>query len=179
MKHKNILLGVTGGIAVYKVCDLIRLLQKDGHVISVILTEGARKFIQPLLFQTLTENRTYYDLFTENNPFDVPIHIGLSNKNDIIVIIPATANIIAQIYAGLSNTLLTSTVLSFTKDVLFIPAMNAHMYKNKITQRNIIGLKKIGYHFLEPEKGILICKTVGEGHLPDLEKIKQFIYRFI
>ncbi len=179
MKQKNILLGVTGGIAIYKVCDLIRLLQKDGHLVSVILTEGARKFVQPLLFETLTQNRTYYDLFTENNPFDVPIHIGLAQNNDIIVIIPATANIIAQIYVGLCSSLLTSTILTFTNDVLFIPAMNTNMYKNKITQRNIRALKALGYHFLKPDKGILVCKTEGEGHLPAVEKIKDFIYKFI
>lgn len=178
-KSKNILLGVTGGVAIYKVCDLIRLLQKDNHKVSVIMTESARKFINPLLFQTLTENRTYYDLFTENNPFDIPIHIGLANNHDIMVIIPATANIIAEIYAGLCSSLLTLTVLSFTGKVLFVPAMNTNMYKNKITRRNIAGLKKLGYHFLEPEEGVLVCKTIGEGHLPDIEKIRQSIYKLL
>lgn len=179
MKQKKILLGITGGIAIYKVCDLIRLLHKDGHLVSAILTEGARKFVQPLLFQALTENRTYYDLFTENNPFDIPIHIGLAQNNDILVVIPATANIIAEVYAGLCSSLLTSTILTFTNDILFIPAMNTNMYKNKITQRNIDGLKSLGYHFLEPDKGDLVCKTKGEGRLPDVQKIKNFIYKFI
>ncbi|MFN7181060.1 MAG: flavoprotein [Planctomycetota bacterium] len=179
MKSSKILLGVTGGISVYKVCDLIRVLKKDGHQVSVILSEGALKFIKPLVFQTLTENKTYWDLFSENNPFEIPIHIGLAEGNDIMVIVPATANTIAKIYSGIADSLLTSTVLAFTKDVLFVPAMNTNMYKNKITQRNINELKNIGYHFLEPEIGELACKIIGEGHLPDIDKIKNFIYKFL
>ncbi len=176
---KKILLGITGGISIYKICDLIRTLKKDKHYVSVVLSEGALKFVKPLIFQTLTENKTYWDLFTENNPFDIPIHIGLAESNDIMVIVPATANIIAKIYAGIADSLLTSIVLAFTKDILFVPAMNTNMYKNKITQRNIKELMRIGYQFLEPEVGELACKTKGEGHLPDIEKIKNFIYKFL
>lgn len=167
---KNILLGVTGSIAAYKSCDIASKLSKKYNV-KVIMTENAMKFVTPLNFKALTNNDVYYDQFD-----DKISHISLSKFSDILLIAPATANIIAKIANGIADDLLSSTVLAFTGDIYIAPAMNTFMYQNEATQENISKLKKRkNIHFIEPQSGILACKDVGVGKLADTSKIADII----
>ena len=146
MKKKNIVIGITASIAAYKACDLITHLKKKGHNVICIMTREAGEFVTPLTLETLSGNKVYEDMFKLPDTRDIA-HVSLADKADLIVICPATANIIAKLASGLCDDLLTATVISSTAPVLIAPAMNDKMYKNKITRRNIETLKKAGYKY--------------------------------
>jgi phosphopantothenoylcysteine decarboxylase/phosphopantothenate--cysteine ligase len=167
---KNIVMGVTGSIAVYKVPSLIRELRQKGINVDVIMTEHATKFISPLTLQTVSNNQVHTDMFTEVKVYQ-PEHITLAKKATLIAIIPATANIIGKIATGLADDLLSATVMATSAKVLIAPAMNSQMYHNPIVQENIKKLKQLGYIFIGPEKGKLICEEEAEGRLADKDKI--------
>lgn len=167
--QKTVLLGITGGIAAYKVCELIRMYKKNGLNVKVIATPNALNFVTELTLSTLSDNKVY----TDN--FDIkeykPEHISLCDDGDIMVIAPASANTISKIADGICDNLLTSVVCAFNKPVIIAPAMNTNMWNNPFVQANIKKLEENGYHILNPENGFLACGTEGQGRLCDLDKI--------
>ncbi len=176
LKNKKILVCVTGGIAAYKAIELVSTLKKNGAEINVILTENALKFVSAIVFYSISGNKTYIDNF--DNDTLIP-HIFLSDWADLIVIAPATANIIGKIANGIADDLLTSTIIASAKPVLFVPAMNINMYSNPIVQKNIEYLKSLNYRFLEPESGILACGTIGKGRYPKTLEIISAIKLYL
>lgn len=165
-------LGVCGGIAAYKAIEVLRLLQKANCEVRVAMTKHATEFIQPLTFRALTENYVLVDDYDENNP-DPIAHINFSQNIDLLLIVPATANIIAKFANGIADDFLTSTYLASNAPVMVAPAMNVTMWNHAATQRNIAALKKDGVYFVEPIAGELACKTVGTGKLEDVENISE------
>jgi phosphopantothenoylcysteine decarboxylase/phosphopantothenate--cysteine ligase len=163
-------LGVSGGIAAYKAVEVMRLLQKSGCQVSVAMTRHATEFVQPLTFKALTDKHVIVDDYDPENP-DPIAHINFSQNIDLLLIVPATANIIAKFANGVADDFLTSTYLASTAPVLIAPAMNTTMWEQPATQRNIAQLKNDGVRFVEPVAGELACKTVGTGKLEDVENI--------
>ncbi|MCX4364665.1 MAG: bifunctional phosphopantothenoylcysteine decarboxylase/phosphopantothenate--cysteine ligase CoaBC [Bacilli bacterium] len=170
MKDKNILIGVTGGIACYKICDVINHLKREGANVDIIMTENATKFITPLTLETLSKSRVVVDMFHEKDHVDVE-HISLARKADLVLIAPATANIIGKLANGIADDMLSTTVMATKSQVLIAPAMNNGMYENGIVQDNIKKLKKYGYHFIDPVCGNLACGYKAVGKLADKDKI--------
>src|SRR6476661_2983293 len=165
-------LGVSGGIAAYKAVEVMRLLQKSDCEVSVAMTKHATEFVQPLTFRALTEKHVIVDDYDPENP-DPIAHINFSQNIDLLLIVPATANIIAKFANGVADDFLTSTYLASTAPVLIAPAMNTTMWEQPATQRNIERLRQDGVNFVEPVPGELACKTVGTGKLEDVENIVQ------
>jgi phosphopantothenoylcysteine decarboxylase/phosphopantothenate--cysteine ligase len=163
-------LGVSGGIAAYKAVEVMRLLQRSGCEVSVAMTKHATEFVQPLTFRALTDGYVLVDDYAPENP-DPIAHINFSQTIDLLLIVPATANIIAKFANGIADDFLSSTYLASNAPVLIAPAMNTTMWENEATQRNIAQLKKDGVHFVAPVAGELACKTVGTGKLEDVENI--------
>lgn len=163
-------LGVSGGIAAYKAVEAVRLLQKAGCDVTVAMTKHATEFVQPLTFSALTGKYVIVDDYDPANP-DPIAHVNFSQAIDLLLIVPATANIIAKFANGIADDFLTSTYLASTAPVLIAPAMNTTMWENPATMRNIAQLKNDGVHFVEPISGELACKTVGTGKLEDVENI--------
>jgi phosphopantothenoylcysteine decarboxylase/phosphopantothenate--cysteine ligase len=163
-------LGVSGGIAAYKAVEVLRLLQKAGCDVTVAMTKHATEFVQPLTFRALTDRYVLVDDYAADNP-DPIAHINFSQEIDLLLIVPATANIIAKFANGIADDFLTSTYLASNAPVLIAPAMNTTMWFNPATQRNVEQLKKDGVHLVEPVEGELACKTVGTGKLEDVENI--------
>lgn len=174
LKDKVILLGVTGGIAAYKAADLASRLTKEGCDVHVILTQNATEFITPLTFETLTGNKCLTSTFDRNFEWDVK-HVSLAKRADAVVIAPATANVIAKLAHGLADDMLTTTTLAATCPKLVFPAMNTAMYENPIAQDNIECLRRYGFTVVEPASGVLACKDVGKGRLPDTDTILSAI----
>ncbi|HYJ92087.1 MAG TPA: flavoprotein, partial [Pyrinomonadaceae bacterium] len=170
MAKYRIGLGISGGIAAYKAVEVMRLLQKSGCEASVAMTRHATEFVQPLTFRALTDGPVIVDDYDPQNP-DPIAHVNFSQNIDVLLIVPATANIIAKFANGVSDDFLTSTYLASTAPVLIAPAMNTTMWEQPATQRNIAQLKKDGVRFVEPVAGELACKTVGTGKLEDVENI--------
>src|SRR5688572_8804092 len=163
-------LGVSGGIAVYKAVEVMRGLQKSGCEVSVAMTRHATEFVQPLTFRALTDRHVIVDDYDPQNP-DPIAHINFSQEIDLLLIVPATANVIAKFANGVADDFLSSTYLACTAPVVIAPAMNTTMWEQPATQRNIAQLKEDGVHFVEPVAGELACKTVGTGKLEDVENI--------
>src|SRR5215213_7550569 len=163
-------LGVCGGIAAYKAIEVLRLLQKQNCEVRVAMTSHATEFVQPLTFKALTENYVLVDDYDPNNP-DPIAHINFSQNIDLLLIVPATANVLAKFASGVADDFLTSTYLASNAPVMVAPAMNVTMWNHPATQRNIATLKKDGVYFVEPIAGELACKTVGTGKLEDVENI--------
>jgi len=178
VKGKNIILGVTASIAIYKACDIIRRLKSEGFSVTVILTREAEEFIKPVLFQTLSGNKVYRGLFDTPEAWEIE-HVSLAQKADLFLIAPATANIIAKIASGICDDLLTCVCCATRAPVLICPAMNENMYKNRITQDNIKKLKSLGYRFVEPIKGRLACGVVGMGCLAEVESIIKAVKKIL
>ena len=174
LKNKTVVLGVSGGIAAYKACDVVSRLKKLNANVHVIMTKGATEFVTPLTFQSLSQNYVVNDMFEEPKTWDVE-HISLAKKADVFLIAPATANVIGKIANGICDDMLTTTVMATTGKVLIAPAMNTNMYKNPILQRNINTLKELGYNFVNPESGRLACGDVGEGKLASPEVIVKAV----
>lgn len=166
----NILLGITGCISAYKAASLIREFKKNGDDVKVILTLNGSKFITPLTLRTLSENKVYTSLFDDENEWSTE-HITLSRWADILVVAPASANIIGKFASGIADDLLSTTFLSFDKNVIVVPTMNKTMYENKATVENIRVLKERGVFVMEPEEGFLACGEEGKGRFPQIEKI--------
>ena len=169
--NKNILIGITGGIAAYKICGLIRMFKKNGANVKTVVTKSALEFVTPLTLQTLSQEQVYIEQFvTEERK---PEHIALCDWADIFVIAPASANTIGKIANGICDNLLTSLACSFQKQIIFAPAMNTGMWNNKAVQKNIQTLKSSGAVFVEPEEGFLACGTDGKGRLADINTIYE------
>lgn len=174
LQGKCVLLGITGGIAAYKMANVASGLRKAGATVHVIMTENATKFITPLTFETLTNNRCVVDTFARDFQYDVK-HISLAKAADLILIAPATANVIAKLANGLADDMLTTTVLAARCKKLVAPAMNTAMLENPIAQDNLAKLKKYGFGIIEPAVGMLACKDVGSGKLPEPETLLDCI----
>ncbi|HEX9063105.1 MAG TPA: bifunctional phosphopantothenoylcysteine decarboxylase/phosphopantothenate--cysteine ligase CoaBC [Clostridia bacterium] len=173
LRGKSVVLGVCGGIAAYKVVEVVSRLKKLNADVNVIMTDNAMEFITPLTFQAMSHNPVTSDMFKEPKNWDVE-HISLARKADIFVIAPATANIIGKIANGIADDMITTTVMATKAPVLFVPAMNHAMYENPIMQENIKKLKKVGYTFLEPETGLMAAEgEYGKGRLPEPLKIVE------
>jgi phosphopantothenoylcysteine decarboxylase/phosphopantothenate--cysteine ligase len=170
LREKHILLGVTGGIAAYKSAELIRLFIKAGSHVKVIMTKHANEFITPMTLQTLSGNPVYQELFSLIRDHDIA-HIALAQEADILVIAPATANIIGKMAAGLADDLLTTVALATKAPILICPAMNTNMYQNSIVMENMSRLAERGCHIMPAGEGELACKSEGPGRFPDVEDI--------
>ncbi len=169
LKDKTILIGITAGIAAYKICELIRMYKREGANVRVMVTPNALNLVTVLTLESLSQN----EVFVDN--FDIkeykPEHISLCDEADIMVIAPATANTISKVANGICDNLLTTTVCAFNKPIIIAPAMNTNMWKNQFVQENVSKLEKFGYNILNPESGFLACGTTGEGRLCSLDKI--------
>ncbi len=173
LENKNILLGVSGGIAAYKVLDLCSRLKKAGANLKIIMTKSATEFVNPLSFETMGKCKVYTDLFVGHH--EEVHHIELAKWADIMLIAPASANTIAKMANGIADNFLLSTYLACDKDVVIAPAMNNNMLKAKATQRNLKILKEDGIKIIKPEPGILACNTVGDGRLEEPIEIVDFL----
>lgn len=174
LKGKNVILGVTGGIAVYKAADLVSRLIKEGASVDVIMTESAQKFVTPLTFQTMAQSKVHTDLFGLLDYVDVE-HISLAKKADVIVVAPATGNTIAKIANGVADNMLTTVILASTAKIIFAPAMNTNMFLNPITQENIKKLEDLGHEFVPPGEGRLACGDIGPGKMAEPADIVDYI----
>lgn len=170
---KCVVIGVTGGIAVYKALDVISALRKKDIEVHVIMTESASKFVNPLTFQSISQNMVVTDMFAEPKAWEIQ-HISLAQKADLMLIAPATANIIGKVANGIADDMLSTTIMAAAKaKVIFAPAMNTNMYQNRIVQGNIEKLKSYGYEFIEPASGRLACGDIGIGKLADVNTIVE------
>ena len=172
-KNKNILLGITGGIASYKSCELIRLFIRSGYSVKVMMTEAATKFVSPLVFQELSQNPVYLDMFSLIKEDNIQ-HISLSQWASLCVIAPLSANTLSKIAYGICDNLLTTVITALDKDtgVLLVPAMNENMWNNPIIVENVKKLKGIKKYFImPPKKGELACGVYGDGRMPEVKDI--------
>ena len=170
LTNKKIILGICGGIAVYKAVELLRLLTKAGAEVHVIMTSAAQEFVTPLTFQALSSNPVHTELFNLIAEREIG-HISLADQADLFIIVPATANVIGKIAAGIADDLLTTTVMATKAPVLFAPAMNVNMFTNPIYRENEQKLRRLGYLFVDPIRGTLACGWEGEGKLAAPETI--------
>ncbi|MDF2892556.1 MAG: phosphopantothenoylcysteine decarboxylase [Clostridia bacterium] len=174
LSNKSIVLGVCGGIAAYKSCELTSRLKKLNANIDVIMTKSAAEFVTPLTFQSLSLNQVVTDMFDKPKYWEIE-HISLAKKADIIVIAPATANVIGKLANGIADDMLTTTVMASKAIKLIAPAMNTNMYENELVQKNIETLKQLGYQFIEPGEGRLACGDIGKGKMAEPELIEEKI----
>lgn len=178
LKGKTVVLGVSGSIAAYKIADLASRLVKLHCDVHVIMTKNATNFINPITFETLTNNKCLVDTFDRNFQYSVE-HVSLAKKADVVLVAPATANVIAKMAHGLADDMLTTTVLACSCPKLVSPAMNTQMLHNPITQDNLDILKHYGFEIIEPATGMLACRDVGEGKLPDIDVLFDYILKTI
>lgn len=178
LKGKTVLLAVSGSIAVYKICNLARMLTKLGCEVHVAMTPNSTNFVHPLTFETLTQNKCLIDTFDRNFQYSVE-HVAIAKKADVVMVAPASANVIGKIANGLADDMLTTTVMACTCKKIIAPAMNHNMFHNPIVQDNIEKLKKFGYEIVEPVKGMLANRDIGDGKLPDEETLLEYIVREI
>ncbi len=170
LKGKKIVLGVTGGIAAYKAAELVRELVRAGAEVHVVMTGSAQAFVTPLTFQTLSGNKVVTELFSLIEESEIG-HISLADRAEVLVIAPATANVIGKIASGIADDMLTTIVMATKAPVLLAPAMNVHMWENPLCQENIGRLRSRGYHFIDPESGELACGYEGKGRLAEIPAI--------
>jgi len=175
---KQVILGVTAGISIYKSCEIVRRLREEGLSVTVVMTQESKELIRPVLFESLSGSKVYSGLFDSTQNWDIK-HISLAKKGNLVLIAPATANIIAKIANGICDDLLTCVVLASCSPVVIAPAMNEAMYNSKITQANIARLKKLGFIFIGPVKGRLACGDLGNGCLAKTEDIVQVVKKKI
>ena len=176
MKNKktNIVIGISGGIAAYKACDIVSYLRREGYNIDVIMTKNACKFITTLTLETLSGNKVITDMFERPDHREVE-HISLARKANLFLIVPATANILGKVANGIADDMLSTTIMATKAPVVFAPAMNDGMYSNLIVQDNINKLKEYGYKFVEPATGHLACGYDGKGKLAKKEDIIDYV----
>lgn len=178
LKGKTVLLGVSSSIAAYKMCNAARMLTKLGAEVHVSMTANAANFVHPLTFETLTQNKCLMDTFDRNFQYSVE-HVAIAKKADVVLLAPATANLIGKIACGIADDMLTTTVMACTCRKLIAPAMNHNMYHNPIVQENLDKLRRHGYEIIEPVKGMLANRDVGDGKLPDEETLVEYVVREI
>ena len=174
LKGKNIVIGVCGGIACYKVCEIVSYLVREGANVDVIMTKSATEFITPLTLETLSKNKVVVDMFEKKEHIEVE-HISLARKADLFLVVPATANIIGKVANGIADDMLSTTIIATKAPVIFAPAMNNGMYENPIVQNNLEKLKSYGYKIIEPSIGHLACGYEAKGKLPKNEKIIDYV----
>ena len=174
MKGKNVVIGVTGGIAAYKTPNLVSMLVKSGYTVDVIMTENAGKFITPNTFEALTGRRCITDTFDRSHSFEIE-HISLAEKADCFMIAPCTANVIGKIACGIADDMLTTTIMACKCKKIIVPAMNTNMYENPIVQENMDKLARFGYEIVEADDGRLACGAVGKGKMPSPENLFEYI----
>ena len=174
IKNKKILLIIGGGIAAYKSLDLIRLLKKNNNVVKSLITKSGKEFVTPLSITTLTNNKTFEDIFDKNSEAEID-HISLSRWADLIIVIPTTANFMTKLCIGKAEDLATTVILASNKDVLLVPAMNVRMWVHKATQKNVKILQDYGYLFIGPEKGEMACGEYGEGKMSSPRQIYSYL----
>lgn len=173
---KNILIGVTGGIAAYKSANIVSKLKKKGYNVKVIMTENATKIITPLTLETLSRNRVYVDMWDKTPHFEVE-HISLADWADVVLVAPATYNIVGKVANGIADDMLSTVISACKKPVYFALAMNVNMYENPILRENIEKLKRYGYKFIEADEGFLACNVNAKGRLKDEDEIVNIIER--
>ena len=178
LKGKTVLLGVTGSIAAYKIANLASMLVKLHCNVHVIMTENATNFIHPITFETLTNNRCIVDTFDRNFQYNVE-HVSLAKQADVVLVAPASANVIAKLAHGIADDMLTTTVLACTCKKIVSPTMNTQMYNNPITQDNIGILRHYGFEVIDPASGFLACRDIGAGKMPEPEVLLDYILREI
>ena len=178
LKDKNILLGVTGGIAAYKIANLASMLKKQGANVKVIMTENACQFITPMTFETLTAQKVYTDTFDRNFEFKVD-HIELGKWADVFLIAPATANVIGKLANGIADDMLTTTALAMRCPIVVSPAMNTTMFENKVVKHNIMKIRTYGMDIIMPASGHLACGDRGAGKMPEPEMLLEYIKRAV
>lgn len=178
LKGKTVLLGVSGGIAAYKIANLASMLKKAHADVYVLMTENATNFITPITFESLTGNKCVVDTFDRNFQFNIQ-HVSLAKKADVVLVAPATANVIAKMAHGLADDMLTTTVLACQCPKIVAPAMNTRMYENPITQDNMKILEKYGFTVIKPEVGHLACGDTGAGKMPDPEELMDYILQAV
>lgn len=176
LKGKTVLLGVTGSIAVYKICNLARMLTKLGAEVHVAMTPNSTNFVHPLTFETLVQNKCLIDTFDRNFRYSVE-HVAIAKKADVVMVAPASANVIGKIANGIADDMLTTTVMACTCPKIIAPAMNHNMYHNPIVQDNIEKLRRFGYEIAEPVTGMLANRDIGDGKLPDEDTLLEYILR--
>ncbi|WP_297519485.1 bifunctional phosphopantothenoylcysteine decarboxylase/phosphopantothenate--cysteine ligase CoaBC [uncultured Clostridium sp.] len=174
MSKKCVVVGVTGGIAVYKALDIISKLRKADIDVRVIMTKSATEFVTPLSFQAMSQNMVITDMFSEPKAWEIQ-HISTAQRADLMLIAPATANIIGKVANGIADDMLSTTIMATKSKVVFAPAMNTNMYENRIVQNNIEKLKDYGYEFIAPASGRLACGDIGKGKLADTEEIVEAV----
>jgi len=171
---KSVVIGIPGGIACYKTAEIVNALVKKGHHVDVIMTENAQKFVAPLTFQTLSQNKVITDMFAPVDTWDVQ-HISLAKKADVFAIVPATANVIGKIAGGIADDMLTTTIMAAICRKIIAPAMNTAMWENPIVQGNLKKLRDYGYEVLDTDSGRLACGDIGAGKLLPWEEIVDII----
>ncbi|KAA3635785.1 MAG: bifunctional phosphopantothenoylcysteine decarboxylase/phosphopantothenate--cysteine ligase CoaBC, partial [Calditrichaeota bacterium] len=174
VKGKKILLGMTGGIACYKIPYLVRSLRKAEAEVIVVMTKSATEFITPLTLETVSNNPVAVEMF-EHQQYIATRHIDLAEWADLIMIAPATANCLGKVASGISDDLLTTVICATPRPVVFAPAMNPQMWANKITQKNIRELANLGYQFIQPNEGEMACDHFGVGRMPEPDELFKFI----
>ena len=174
LKNKNIVIGICGGIACYKACEVVSKLKHLGANIFVIMTQNATQFVAPLTFETLSKHKVCVDMFEKKQNIEVE-HISLAKLADLFLIVPATANIIGKVANGIADDMLSTTIMATSATVVFAPAMNDNMYTNKIVTQNIQKLKSFGYQFIDAQYGNLACGYKGIGKLQDVDKIVEYV----
>lgn len=177
-KQSRILLIVGGGIAAYKACELVRTIRKAGHAVRCVLTKGGAQFVTPLTLGALSEDKVYTDLFDLKDEAEMG-HIQLSRQADLVVVCPATADLLAKMHAGIADDLATTLLLATDKPVLAVPAMNVRMWQHPATRRNVAALRTDGVHVLDPVSGEMACGEYGPGRLPEVERIAAEIDRLL
>ncbi len=176
MQGETVLIGITGGIASYKICNLTSRLVQEGCDVHVIMTEAAAKFVSPMVFETLTKHKCIIDTFDREFSFDVE-HISLAKKADLFLVAPATANTMAKLAYGIADNMLTTTFLAATCPKLIAPAMNTNMYNNPITVENMDRLEKLGMEIIPAASGYLACGDIGDGKMPEPDVLYAYIER--
>ncbi len=176
--RKQIVLGVTASIAIYKACEIVRRLKDEGLSVSVVMTPEAKELIRPIVFQGLSGNKVHCELFGDAENWEIG-HVSLAEKADLVLLAPATANIIGKIASGICDDLLTCLVTATKAPVLICPAMNEGMFLNRIVQSNIKKLKASGYKFVEPRTGRLACGSVGMGCLAEADTIIREVKKML
>ena len=176
LRGKTVLLGVSSSIAAYKICDLARMLTKLGAEVHVSMTANAQNFVHPLTFETLTQHKCLIDTLDRNFEYSVE-HVAIAKKANVVMIAPATANVIGKIANGIADDMLTTTVMACPCKKLIAPAMNHNMYHNPIVQENLEKLRRHGYEIVEPVRGMLANRDIGDGKLPDVDILLEHIIR--
>ena len=178
LKGKTVVLGVTGSIAAYKIANLASMLKKLHCNVHVLMTRNATNFINPITFETLTANKCLIDTFDRNFQFNVE-HVSIAKQADVVLVAPASANVIGKIAGGIADDMLTTTIMACTCKKLIAPAMNHNMFHNPIVQDNLDKLRRFGYEIIAPAKGYLACGDVGDGKMPDEQTLLDYIIREI